>query len=153
MAVVQPVVPYDLFQVTAPINRQNRDEHSPCHTPARDNASHAAVVQPATIAIQGTLVNRDSGGPVGAGVSEDNVMYTLTKSDTHAVAQSLVVRRLTPEECEILQGFQRDHTRIPWKGKSLADCPDGPRYRALGNSMAVPVIAWIGRKIDTALKR
>jgi hypothetical protein len=44
--VVTPVVPYDLFQITAPINRQNRDQNSPCHTLARDNAAHAAVVQP-----------------------------------------------------------------------------------------------------------
>jgi DNA (cytosine-5)-methyltransferase 1 len=60
------------------------------------------------------------------------------------------VRRLTPTECERLQGFPDGHTAIPWKGKPAADCPDGPRYRALGNSMAVPVIAWIARKIARA---
>ena len=60
------------------------------------------------------------------------------------------VRRLTPVECERLQGFPDNHTLIPWKGKPASECPDGPRYRALGNSMAVPVIAWIARKITGA---
>ena len=60
------------------------------------------------------------------------------------VMQSTQVRRLTPKECERLQGFPDDWTNIPTKGK---DCPDGPRYKALGNSMAVPVMAWIGRRL------
>jgi DNA (cytosine-5)-methyltransferase 1 len=55
------------------------------------------------------------------------------------------VRRLTPRECERLQGFPDDYTLIPWR-KGLA--PDGPRYKALGNSMAVPVMVWIGRRIE-----
>ena len=62
----------------------------------------------------------------------------------------VAVRRLTPVECERLQGFPDGHTLIPWKGKPASDCPDGPRYKALGNSMAVPVIAWIARKIAGA---
>jgi DNA (cytosine-5)-methyltransferase 1 len=56
------------------------------------------------------------------------------------------VRRLTPTECERLQGFPDGFTDIPWRGKSNA--PDGPRYKALGNSMAVPCMAWIGRRIQ-----
>ncbi len=59
----------------------------------------------------------------------------------------MAVRRLTPRECERLQGFKDDHTLIPWRGKSPQDCPDGPRYKALGNSMAVPCMAWIGKRI------
>lgn len=59
-----------------------------------------------------------------------------------------VVRRLTPRECERLQGFPDDWTRIPWKGKPAEQCPDGPRYKAIGNSMAVPVMRWIGERID-----
>jgi len=58
------------------------------------------------------------------------------------------VRRLTVEECEALQGFPRGFTRIPWRGRPAEDCPDGPRYRAIGNAMAVPVMGWIGRRID-----
>jgi DNA (cytosine-5)-methyltransferase 1 len=57
----------------------------------------------------------------------------------------MTVRRLTPRECERLQGFPDDYTLIDVKGKPAAD---GPRYRAIGNSMAVPVMAWIGRRID-----
>ena len=58
------------------------------------------------------------------------------------------VRRLTPRECERLQGFPDDYTRIPYRGKPADRCPDGPRYQALGNSMAVPVMNWIGRRIE-----
>jgi DNA (cytosine-5)-methyltransferase 1 len=58
------------------------------------------------------------------------------------------VRRLTPRECERLQGFPDDYTMIPWRGKPAALCPDGPRYKAIGNSMAVPVMRWIGERID-----
>ncbi|QQK88382.1 DNA-cytosine methyltransferase [Providencia phage PSTRCR_117lys] len=61
------------------------------------------------------------------------------------------VRRLTPVECERLQGFSDNHTQISWRGKDAADCPDGPRYRAIGNSMAVPVMRWIGERILAAL--
>ena len=58
---------------------------------------------------------------------------------------------MTVEECEFLQGFPRGHTLIPWRKKPASECPDGPRYKALGNSMAVPVMRWIGRQINTAL--
>ena len=64
---------------------------------------------------------------------------------------TMTVRRLTPVECERLQGFQDNHTLISWRGKDAADCPDGPRYRAIGNSMAVPVMRWIGERILAAL--
>ena len=64
-----------------------------------------------------------------------------------AVLHAMQVRRLTPEECEALQGFRRGYTAIPWRGKPAAACPDGPRYKSLRNSMAVPVMAWIGQRI------
>lgn len=59
----------------------------------------------------------------------------------------MLVRRLTPLECERLQGFPDGHTLIAWKGKPAEECPDGPRYKAIGNSMAVPVMRWIGKRI------
>lgn len=62
--------------------------------------------------------------------------------------QAMQVRRLTPVECERLQGFPDNYTAIPWRKKPTEDCPDGPRYKALGNSMAVPVMAWIGKRIQ-----
>ncbi|KAB0489734.1 DNA (cytosine-5-)-methyltransferase [Pseudomonas vancouverensis] len=57
------------------------------------------------------------------------------------------VRRLTPRECERLQGQPDDYTLIPWRGKPAAECPDGPRYKAIGNSKAVTVVRWIGQRI------
>ena len=57
------------------------------------------------------------------------------------------VRKLTPVECERLQGFPDNWTKIPYRGKAAEDCPDSPRYKAIGNSMAVPVIKWIGDRI------
>ena len=59
---------------------------------------------------------------------------------------SSAVRRLTPTECERLQGFKDGHTNIPWRGKP--ESPDGLRYKALGNSMAVPVMFWVGKRIS-----
>ena len=56
----------------------------------------------------------------------------------------MAVRRLTPRECERLQGFPDDYTLIQYRNKPASD---GPRYRALGNSMAVPVMRWIGERI------
>jgi len=64
-----------------------------------------------------------------------------------AVATTMQVRRLTPVECERLQGFPDAYTAIPWRGKPASECPDGPRYRALGNSMAVPVMRYLGERI------
>jgi DNA (cytosine-5)-methyltransferase 1 len=65
---------------------------------------------------------------------------------------SATVRRLTPRECERLQGFPDDHTLIPWRRKPVEDCPDGPRYKAIGNSKAVPVIRWVGLRIKKHLE-
>jgi DNA (cytosine-5)-methyltransferase 1 len=130
---------------------------------------------PLTMAIQGNLIGRDVGGPNGVGVSDRNTMYTLTKTDIHAVAfaqnqlgevreanifntlntnsnasgrntpllrQNMAVRRLTEVECERLQGFPDNYTNIK------ENCPSGARYKALGNSMAVPVMRWIGERIN-----
>lgn len=73
------------------------------------------------------------------------------KDSTDLIVTEDGVRRLTPVECERLQGFPDNHTQISWRGKDAADCPDGPRYRAIGNSMAVPVMRWIGERILAAL--
>ena len=125
------------------------------------------------LAMQGNLIGRDKGGPQGIGVSDSNTMYTLTKTDVHAVfcdtyngtiqgdvaatmtadmagpthsgpkiMQNMAVRRLTEVECERLQGFPDNYTNI------RENCPSGARYKALGNSMAVPVMRWIGERIN-----
>ncbi|WP_460103904.1 DNA cytosine methyltransferase [Pseudomonas sp. H1_D04] len=57
------------------------------------------------------------------------------------------VRRLVPVECERLQGMADNYTLIPWRGKPASECPDGPRYKAIGNSKAITVVRWIGRRL------
>lgn len=71
---------------------------------------------------------------------------TINAAGSMTAATGMHVRRLTPEECEVLQGFPRGYTNVPWRGKDHA--PDGPRYKALGNSWAVPVVRWIGERIE-----
>jgi DNA (cytosine-5)-methyltransferase 1 len=80
----------------------------------------------------------------GDSVSE-HVTPTLDKSKTPGITDGMAVRRLTPRECERLQGFPDDYTLIPYRNKLAAD---GPRYKAMGNSMAVPVMRWIGERIE-----
>jgi DNA (cytosine-5)-methyltransferase 1 len=72
----------------------------------------------------------------------------LQRCQTPAVMHSMAIRRLTPKECERLQGFPDDWTKIPYRNKPADQCPDGPRYKACGNSMAVPVMRWIGERIN-----
>ena len=247
-------IPYDLFQITAPVNRQNRTPESPCHTLAKDNAAHASVVAftqnsrdevrqisgegsvagalsaeagmhqtnylafaqnqlgevrvnpdvmgtvnqsqnasgrntPMVCAIQERAIceNPDA-GPDGAGVRDDGVSYTLEartvtqavafanrtrdgikvpevmkdgvvpaltnpgnggRADAVNVAAAMQVRRLCPSECEALQGFPIGYTDVHYRKKPAAD---GPRYRALGNSMAVPCMWWLGHRIHQATR-
>jgi DNA (cytosine-5)-methyltransferase 1 len=75
------------------------------------------------------------------------------RAEVQAIQTNAQVRRLTPRECEWLQGFPGDHTRIPYRGKPADECPDGPRYKAIGNSKAVFVVRWIGRRIQQQLER
>jgi DNA (cytosine-5)-methyltransferase 1 len=74
-----------------------------------------------------------------------NTLQCNTGDQRISIATNYAVRRLTPTECERLQGFPDDHTAIPYRGKPAAD---GPRYKACGNSMAVPVMRWIGERIE-----
>lgn len=93
---------------------------------------------------------------MGSGIGDpDDPQNTLSSNHHHAVAvlnpPTYQVRRLTPVECERLQGFPDNYTRIPWAGKPADQCPDGHRYKALGNSWAVPNVRWIGARINAAL--
>ena len=87
----------------------------------------------------------------GKGIQEE-CTHTLDQAQPHAIAKNMQVRRLTPIECERLQGFPDNYTQIPWRKKDNKNCPDGPRYKALGNSMAVPVMTWIGQRIEQVEK-
>ncbi len=120
------------------------------------------------------VTGRGSGNGLGIGEPTDP-MFTLTTGDQHAVEQGPSVRRLTPIECERLQGFPPNHTLLPygtkakldaelkeyyqrWLGRELSDdevrsfCGDGPRYKAIGNSKAVPAVRWLGQRIIKHLK-
>jgi DNA (cytosine-5)-methyltransferase 1 len=102
------------------------------------------VLQPIPIHDQATRFsgnNNGKGNGLGIGAAGDP-MPTLDTSSRHATFHNMAVRRLTPIECERLQGFPDDYTNIK------ENCPDGPRYKALGNSMAVPVMRWIGERIN-----
>jgi DNA (cytosine-5)-methyltransferase 1 len=100
-----------------------------------DLANGQAVAQP-IVAPSLTASNDPSRSPQSSEVTQQ-------VAAVHAA--SMAVRRLTPIECERLQGFPDNYTNIPWR--KSAEAPDGPRYKALGNSMAVPVMRWIGQRI------
>lgn len=101
----------------------------------------------------GALRENPSSGPDGVGVQADHAYTLEARAEVQAVQANAQVRRLTPWECEWLQGFPGDHTRIPYRGKAAEECPDGPRYKAIGNSKAVFVVRWIGQRIQQQLER
>jgi len=123
-------------------NRQDPDVSGDISHPigAQDNGMgvmQAMAFEPGSIA--------RNAGPAG----ESPLVPTLRRAmgdNQPAVRLAMQVRRLTPTECERLQGFPDGWTNIPWRGKPEA--PDGPRYKALGNSMAVPCMRWIGERIQ-----
>lgn len=93
------------------------------------------------------------GGSNGTGIGAEGApSYTLTRGHSHAVATASVVRKLMPVECERLQGFPDGWSQIPYRGKPAEQCPDAPRYKALGNSWCVPVVRWIGHRIQKELE-
>ena len=73
--------------------------------------------------------------------------FSHTNCIGYAGSKQQKIRRLTPLECERLQGFPDNYTQIEWRGKPVEQCPDSLRYKAIGNSMAVPVMRWIGERI------
>lgn len=99
-----------------------------------------------------TYVKRDGRiGTAGKGtLTEKEVTFTVAATQDQTLfdgtANGYVVRRLTPVECERLMGFSDGYTDIPYKGKEHP--PDTPRYKALGNSFAVPVVRWIGERMQ-----
>jgi DNA (cytosine-5)-methyltransferase 1 len=128
---------------------------------AKDHGADAGDTAPTLRAMGYAGSHANGGGQVAVAVAfaqnqRDAVRMMLTagalaaqsgaKQQTY-LAQPMAVRRLTPRECERLQGFPDDYTLIPYRNKHADQCPDGPRYKALGNSMAVPVMRWIGERI------
>ena len=104
------------------------------------NMVYEQVAQPIAVDCFNQTINEKTSQTIGSSASDVN--------HYGAVLQTMAIRRLTPKECERLQGFPDDWTKIPYRNKPADQCPDGPRYKACGNSMAVPVMRWIGTRIQ-----
>lgn len=105
----------------------------------RSGASGGVVNQCVALPINTQIATRGENG---------DPSFTFQAAHSHGVFHDMQVRRLTPVECERLQGFQDNYTKIPWRNKPTDQCPDGPRYKALGNSMATNVMRHIGDRIE-----
>jgi DNA (cytosine-5)-methyltransferase 1 len=133
------------------------DGYSPSQRKSEEEAAAAARVR-ATGHIDVYLGNAEGGAVTVPFFTKSNLGKSLN-NQTPLVAhvgdvdddESVAVRRLTPLEVERCFGFADDWTRVPYRGKPPELCPDGPRFQALGNSMAVNVMRWLGERIDAAL--
>jgi len=125
-------LPFDTTQITSPQSGNNPQYGGPCHPLAA--GAHAPAI---AFDVVGNCLRAKANDP-----------HRLDAGNYASVGMQ--VRRLTPTECERLQGFSDNYTNIPWRKQPTA--PDGPRYKALGNSMAVPVMRWIGERIDLATR-
>ena len=116
---------------------QQGDSVSKHVSPTLDKSETPAV---ATHSVAGTMLSRNTSGGFSNSIDHAAAGYMAM--------HDMQVRRLTPTECERLQGFPDNYTQIPYRNKPAESCPDGPRYKAMGNSMAVPVMRWIGDRIN-----
>lgn len=163
---------FDPNQITS---SSNRSQPTPglCHTlPAssnppiafscKDHGADAGELAPTLRAMNHSGSHANAGGQVAICLTGD-ITHTLkaegfdASEDGTCRGQPMVpagagVRRLTPVECERLQGDPDNYTRIPWRGRPAEQCPDGPRYKAIGNSKAVPVVRWLGIRIIAQLE-
>lgn len=127
-------IAFDTTQVTSKTNRSNPKIGAPCHTLAKGAMAPAIAFQ-ARASADNSMNPSDVSPPLDVG-----------KAGGISVGQGgMMVRRLTPVECERLQGFPDGYSAVPYRGKLAAD---GPRYKALGNSMACNVMRWIGTRMD-----
>lgn len=141
--------------------------HEPAVLCMADTTSHAAVMdglcgalkahnasEPPVVAIsanqRGEVRAQGGDGQVSGALQASPSGKQLSAVMVGADGSGAVVRRLTPVECERLQGFPDGWTRVPYRGRPAEECPDTPRYRAIGNSMAVPFMRWIGKRIQDA---
>lgn len=115
---------------------------------AEGGSTRSYVAAPAAVAFQDRFRGDDGRGYDRAPPASEEVAGTLETVKPWNVAQPWAVRRLTPRECERLQGFPDDFTKIPYRKKPAEKCPDGPRYKAIGNSWAVNCPEWQGERIS-----
>jgi DNA (cytosine-5)-methyltransferase 1 len=174
-AVMQPIALQDVTPREKAQNGRGWNDDGTSYTV--DTHATQGVAQPiawseeltASIDLAGTVQRGGAGGrhdgvaqPVGVDCYNwaltGDVSITLKRGDGNpavnqpTVLLGMAVRRLTPVECERLQGFPDGYTEISWRKKPASECPDGPRYKALGNSWAVPVVRWIGKRIEMEIK-
>ena len=164
-------VAFDTTQITSATNGSNPQPGNPCH-PLAAGAKAPAIAFPANLS--GTqCASTEELAPAMGAKNPTGVAYTTKLHNTAsnqagkvyeeyttsldrsspppALLTAMQVRRLTPTECERLQGFPDGYTAIPWRKKPASECPDGPRYKALGNSWAVPNVHWLGQRIAAAI--
>jgi DNA (cytosine-5)-methyltransferase 1 len=168
--IAQPVV-FDTTQITSAANFSNPKAGDPCHPLAAGAHPPAIAFHPTQDPISSVGVCHAIGTGSGQGCATAAVAFDTYNQSVNShtsqtikspqgavqesvgtVLQAMQVRRLTPTECERLQGFPDGYTQIPWRKKPATECPDGPRYKALGNSWAVPVARWIGDRINKVSK-
>ncbi|EZO10990.1 hypothetical protein AJ63_06228 [Pseudomonas aeruginosa 3576] len=129
----------------------------------KDHGADAGEISPTLRAMGHGASHANAGGQVAVCITGE-ITHTLKAEGFDAsedgtgrgqpiTPEAAGVRRLTLRECERLQGFPDDYTLIPWRGKPATECPDGPRYKAIGNSKAVPVVRWIGRRLKAHLEK
>ena len=128
-------VAFDTTQITSPTNHSIPQNVS--HTLAK--GQHAPAIATSITMASDPIHSRELAQPV-----------TCRNGDAGTIQKGGSVRRLTPRECERLQGFPDGWTDVPYRGKKAAD---GPRYKAIGNSMAVNVMSWIGQRIQGSEKQ
>jgi DNA (cytosine-5)-methyltransferase 1 len=130
-----PCIAVDTYNYTT-------NDHTTQTIRSQSDTEHiGAVLQPIAV----DVYNQSIDGQTSATITE---AVGGTNTSGPKVMHSMAIRRLTPKECERLQGFPDDWTKIPYRNKPADQCPDGPRYKACGNSMAVPVMRWIGERIN-----
>ena len=130
-----PCIAVDTYNYTT-------NDHTTQTIRSQSDTEHiGAVLQPIAV----DVYNQSIDGQTSATITE---AVGGTNTSGPKVMHSMAIRRLTPKECERLQGFPDDWTKVPYRNKEADQCPDGPRYKACGNSMAVPVMRWIGQRIQ-----
>lgn len=142
-----PIVPVHAIQAGA--LRENPDS-GPDGVGVQEGISYTLEARSEVQAVAFDMRGREGGAQFEGPHDTANIRAASGGSSKSYVAQEWAVRRLTPKECERLQGFPDGFTDVPWRGKDTA--PDGPRYKSLGNSMAVNVMRWIGRRIEMVEK-
>lgn len=113
-----------------------------------DGSAYTVEARTTSQAVAFDMRGREGGAMPEGPHDTANIRAASGGSSRSYAATEWAVRRLTPRECERLQGFPDDYTRIPWRGKSAEQCPDGHRYKGLGNSMAKNVMEWLGERIQ-----